>query len=103
MIDSPQETLRERLKISDVAGVVSQQVLEKYGISLLLSKPTRTVEKCHDLLGQAGFESIDIKPEPDGNYIRLDNGISLNRLGLKIEKAKLLKVTVRPKAKTTRP
>jgi ubiquinone/menaquinone biosynthesis C-methylase UbiE len=55
-----------------VAGVVSQQVLEKQGISILLSKPTGTVEKCHDLLHQAGFESIDIKTEPDGNYISLD-------------------------------
>jgi ubiquinone/menaquinone biosynthesis C-methylase UbiE len=55
-----------------VAGVVYQQVVEKYGISLLLSKPTGTVEKCHDLLQQAGFESIDIKTEPDGNYISLE-------------------------------
>jgi ubiquinone/menaquinone biosynthesis C-methylase UbiE len=54
------------------AGVVSQQVLEKYSVSLLLSKPTGTVDKCQDLLGQAGFESIDIKTEPDGNYISLD-------------------------------
>jgi ubiquinone/menaquinone biosynthesis C-methylase UbiE len=55
-----------------VGGVVSQQVLEKYDVSLLLSKPTGTVEKCHDLLRQAGFESINIKTEPDGNYISLD-------------------------------
>ena len=55
-----------------VAGVVSQQVLEKYSVSLLLSKPTGTVEKCQDLLWQAGFESIDIKTEPDGNYISLE-------------------------------
>ena len=55
-----------------IAGVVSQQVLEKQGISILLSKPTGTVEKCHDLLHQAGFESIDIKTEPDGNYISLE-------------------------------
>jgi ubiquinone/menaquinone biosynthesis C-methylase UbiE len=55
-----------------IGGVVSQQVLKKYDVSLLLSKPTGTVEKCHDLLGQAGFESIDIKIEPDGNYISLD-------------------------------
>jgi ubiquinone/menaquinone biosynthesis C-methylase UbiE len=55
-----------------VAGVVSQQVLEQYGVSLLLSKPTGTVEKCHNLLQQAGFESIDIKTEPDGNYISFE-------------------------------
>jgi ubiquinone/menaquinone biosynthesis C-methylase UbiE len=55
-----------------IGGTISQQVLEKYGISLLLSKPTGTVEKCHDLLQQAGFESIDIKTEPDGDYISLE-------------------------------
>jgi ubiquinone/menaquinone biosynthesis C-methylase UbiE len=55
-----------------VAGVVSQKVLEKQGVSLLLSKPTGTVEKCHNLLQQAGFELIDIKTEPDGNYISLE-------------------------------
>lgn len=59
-------------KTAFVAGVVYQQVLERYGVSILLSKPTGTVEKCHNLLQQAGFESIDIKPEPDGNYISLD-------------------------------
>jgi ubiquinone/menaquinone biosynthesis C-methylase UbiE len=55
-----------------IGGTVSQQILEKYGVSLLLSKPTGTVKKCHDLLQQAGFESIDIKTEPDGNYISLE-------------------------------
>ncbi|WP_310485044.1 methyltransferase domain-containing protein [Chamaesiphon sp. VAR_48_metabat_403] len=60
-----------------VAGVVSQQVLEKYDVSLLLSKPTGTVKKCRNLLGQAGFESIDIKTEPDGNYISLEKAKSM--------------------------
>jgi ubiquinone/menaquinone biosynthesis C-methylase UbiE len=55
-----------------ISGVVSQQVLEKQGVSLLLSKPTGTVDKCRDLLGQAGFESIDIKTKPDGKYISLE-------------------------------
>jgi ubiquinone/menaquinone biosynthesis C-methylase UbiE len=55
-----------------IGGTISQQILEKYGVSLLLSKPTGTVKKCHDLLQQAGFESIDIKTEPDGNYISLE-------------------------------
>jgi ubiquinone/menaquinone biosynthesis C-methylase UbiE len=54
-----------------VGGVVSQRVLEKYGISLLLSKPTGTVKKCHDLLQQAGFEVVDIKSESEGDYISL--------------------------------
>jgi len=33
-----------------VGGVVSQRILEKYGVSLLFSKPTGTVEKCHNSL-----------------------------------------------------
>ena len=55
-----------------VGGVVAQRVLEKYGISLLFSKQTGTVEKCHDLLQQAGFEAINIKSEQDGSYISLE-------------------------------
>lgn len=55
-----------------VGGVVAQRVLEKYGISLLFNKPTGTVEKCYDLLQQAGFEAIDIKSEQDGSYISLE-------------------------------
>jgi ubiquinone/menaquinone biosynthesis C-methylase UbiE len=60
-----------------VGGVVSQRVLEKYGISLLLSKPTGTVEKCHNLLQQAGFAVTDIKSEADGNYISLERAKSM--------------------------
>jgi ubiquinone/menaquinone biosynthesis C-methylase UbiE len=55
-----------------VGGVVSQQVLEKYGVSLLLNQPTGTPKKCQDLLAAAGFETIDIKVEPDGSYISLE-------------------------------
>jgi ubiquinone/menaquinone biosynthesis C-methylase UbiE len=60
-----------------IGGVLTQQVLEKQGISLLLSKPTGTIEKCHDLLQQSGFEHIDITTEPDGNYISLDRATSM--------------------------
>jgi ubiquinone/menaquinone biosynthesis C-methylase UbiE len=60
-----------------VGGVVSQQVLEKYHVSLLLSKPTGTVEKCRDLLQQAGFAGIDIKSEPEGGYISLAKAQSM--------------------------
>jgi ubiquinone/menaquinone biosynthesis C-methylase UbiE len=60
-----------------IGGVLTQQILEKYGISLLLSKPTGTVDKCHHLLQQAGFETIDIKIEPDGNYISLEQAQSM--------------------------
>lgn len=55
-----------------VGGVVSQRVLEKYGISLLFSKPTGTDEKCYNLLQQAGFEAINIKSEQTGSYISLE-------------------------------
>jgi ubiquinone/menaquinone biosynthesis C-methylase UbiE len=55
-----------------LGGVVTQRVLGKYGVSLLLSKPTGTVEKCHDLLQQAGFEAIEIKSVPDGSWIDLE-------------------------------
>ena len=55
-----------------VGGVVTQKVAEKYGISFNMSKPTGTVEKCHRLLEQAGFEEIEIKIEQDGSYISLE-------------------------------
>jgi ubiquinone/menaquinone biosynthesis C-methylase UbiE len=55
-----------------VGGVVMQKVVEKYGISLAFSKPTGTVEKCHDLLASAAFEAIEIKAEQDGSYISLE-------------------------------
>lgn len=55
-----------------VGGVVTQKVAEKYGISFNMSKPTGTLEKCHRLLEEAGFEEIEIKIEQDGNYISLE-------------------------------
>lgn len=55
-----------------VGGGIAQKVAEKYGVSLAFSKPTGTVEKCHDLLQQAGFEAIEVKVEQDGSYISLE-------------------------------
>lgn len=55
-----------------IGGVITQKVAQKYGISFLMSKPTGTVEKCQNLLQQAGFEAIDIKVEQDGSYISLE-------------------------------
>ena len=55
-----------------VGGVIVQKVVEKYGISLTFSKPTGTVEKCHNLLASAGFEEIAIKVEQHGSYISLE-------------------------------
>ncbi|MEG3878094.1 methyltransferase domain-containing protein [Microcoleus sp. herbarium7] len=55
-----------------VGGVVTQKVAEKYGIAFNMSKPTGTVEKCQNLLEQAGFKEIEIKIEQDGSYISLE-------------------------------
>jgi ubiquinone/menaquinone biosynthesis C-methylase UbiE len=55
-----------------VEGVTLQKVAEKYGVSLAFSKPTGTIEKCHNLLKTAGFEAIEVKSEQDGSYISLE-------------------------------
>ena len=55
-----------------VGGIVAQKVLERYGVSLLFSKPTGTVKKCHNLLEKAGFDKIYIHTETAGSYISLD-------------------------------
>jgi ubiquinone/menaquinone biosynthesis C-methylase UbiE len=55
-----------------VGGVVTQKVAQRYGILFAMSKPTGTVEKCHNLLTSAGFEQIDIKVEQYGSYISLE-------------------------------
>lgn len=55
-----------------VEGVTMQKVAEKYGVSLAFSKPTGTIEKCHDLIITAGFEAIEIKSEQDGSYISIE-------------------------------
>ncbi len=60
-----------------VAGTVAQKVLKKYGVSLLFSEPTGTIEKCHDLLLQSGFVQVDIKVEQDGSYINLEKAKSM--------------------------
>ncbi len=55
-----------------VAGVIAQEVVKKYGVSLAFSKPTGTVEKCHNLVAAANFEEIEIKTEQYGDYISLE-------------------------------
>lgn len=57
---------------SFVTGVVAQSVLLKYGVSYLMSQPTGTIEKCHKLLEQSGFENVDVKVDTDGTYIDLE-------------------------------
>ncbi|WP_287525280.1 class I SAM-dependent methyltransferase [Okeania sp. SIO2C2] len=44
-----------------VGGVITQNILKKYGISYLMSQPTGTVEKCQKLLQKASLELIEIK------------------------------------------
>jgi len=54
-----------------VAGIVAQSVLLKYGVSYLMNKPTGSVDKCQELLKQAGYRNIDVKVDKDGSYISL--------------------------------
>ena len=58
-----------------ITGVVAQSVLEKYGVSYLMSKPTGSVDKCQKLLKQAGYRNIDVKIDSDGNYIGLEDAM----------------------------
>lgn len=55
---------------------VAQRVLEEYGISYILNKPTGTVEKCNKLLVEAGFNNIKIREEKHGKYIPLEQAKS---------------------------
>jgi ubiquinone/menaquinone biosynthesis C-methylase UbiE len=60
-----------------VGGVVAQAIAAKYGIAFDMSKPTGTVEKCHHLLEQAGFESVSVHVEQGGGYISLEKAKSM--------------------------
>jgi ubiquinone/menaquinone biosynthesis C-methylase UbiE len=55
-----------------VTGVIAQSVLSKYGVSYLMNKPTGSVEKCQELLEQAGFRNVAVKVDADGRYISLE-------------------------------
>jgi arsenite methyltransferase len=54
-----------------------------FGFSLPhINEPLGTPEKCHHLLGQAGFREIQVKTEPSGEYLSLsDRRISWNGSG----------------------
>ena len=54
-----------------VAGVTAQSVLQKYGISYLMSKPTGSVDKCKELMKRAGYRNIEILVDSNGSYINL--------------------------------
>lgn len=55
-----------------VGDVVLRHVFETYGVALVSSEPVGTIEKCHHLLAEAGFEAIEIKTEQHGSYISLE-------------------------------
>ncbi|WP_199303002.1 methyltransferase domain-containing protein [Oscillatoria sp. FACHB-1406] len=55
-----------------IGGVLSQKILQKYGVSLTLNQPTGTIEKCYELLKNAGFEAIKIEPEQYGSYVTFE-------------------------------
>jgi ubiquinone/menaquinone biosynthesis C-methylase UbiE len=55
-----------------IGGTIAQKVVQRYGVSFLMSKPTGTVEKCQELLQRSGFESIKVDVEKDGSYISLE-------------------------------
>ncbi len=54
-----------------VEGVTAQSVLQKYGVSYLMSKLTGSVDKCKELMKRAGYRNIDIKVDSNGSYIDL--------------------------------
>jgi len=51
---------------------VARSVLENHGFSYLLNTPTGTVDKTRQLLSEAGFNRIDIREQPDGYYMPLE-------------------------------
>jgi len=55
-----------------IGHVVLRNVLEKYGVSLEPSNRIGSIERCQNLLANAGFEAIEIKTEQHGSYISLD-------------------------------
>ena len=50
---------------------VARRVLENYGILYVLNTPTGTMEKCRQLLVEAGFKKIDIREDKLGKYVSL--------------------------------
>jgi hypothetical protein len=53
-----------------------RNVLANYGISYVLNKPTGSVEKCDQLLTEAGFRKINIREEKEGWFIPLEQAKS---------------------------
>jgi len=48
-----------------------RNVLANYGISYILNKPTGSIEKCDQLLTEAGFRNINTREEKHGHFIPL--------------------------------
>lgn len=59
-----------------VTGIVAQAVLRKYGVRYAMNQPTGSVEKCRELLAQAGFKNTDIKVDQQGAYMSLEEAMN---------------------------
>ncbi|ARV63326.1 methyltransferase [Nostocales cyanobacterium HT-58-2] len=55
-----------------VGYVVLRKVFERYGVILEPSNRIGSVETCHNLFANAGFEVVEITTEQHGGYISLD-------------------------------
>jgi ubiquinone/menaquinone biosynthesis C-methylase UbiE len=55
-----------------VGAVILRRVFAKYGILLEDSNRIGSIERCHRLFANAGFEAIEIKREQYGSYTDLD-------------------------------
>lgn len=65
---------------SFIAGTVLIKVARKYGIELIFNQPTGTVEKCSQLLKQAGCRQIEVKTEQFGSYLTLNQAKGMGSL-----------------------
>lgn len=57
---------------SYIRGKLIQKAASEFGIELIFSEPTGTVEKCQSLLETCGYTSIRIERVESGNYASLD-------------------------------
>jgi len=58
---------------SYIRGKLIQRVAAKFGIELIFSEPTGTVEKCEKLMSDSGYVDIHISKIPNGNYLTLES------------------------------
>eukprot|EP00210_Caulerpa_lentillifera_P002062 g1977.t1 len=58
---------------SYVRGKLVQKAAAKFGIELVFSEPTGTVEKCKKLMESSGYVNVHIKKIPNGSYVPLES------------------------------